>query len=85
MEEKEIGKVDHFFGKISVGIIELSDTLKVGDTIHVKGAHSDFTQTVDSMQVEHEVVEEAKSGDMVGIKVADRVHENDKVYKVLEE
>jgi len=85
MEEKEIGKVNHFFGKISVGIIELSDALKVGDTIHIKGAHSDFTQTVDSMQVEHETVEEGKAGDMVGIKVADRVHEHDKVYKVLEE
>ena len=84
MEEKAIGVVTHYFGKISVGIIQLSDVLKVGDTIHIAGAHDDFTQVVDSMQIEHESVNEAKKGDFIGIKVAQKVHPNDKVLKVIE-
>lgn len=84
MEEKEIGVVTHYFGKISVGIIQLSDSLKVGDKIHIKGAHDDITQIVDSIQIEHTPTEEAKQGDLVGIKVAQKVHPNDKVFKVIE-
>ena len=49
-EEKLIGHISHFYGKISVGIIELSDGLKVGDKIHILGLHADFEQTIDSMQ-----------------------------------
>ncbi|OQX79618.1 MAG: hypothetical protein B6D56_06715 [Candidatus Omnitrophica bacterium 4484_70.1] len=84
MQEKEIGVVTHYFGKISVGIIQLKDTLKIGDTIHIKGIHDDFIQVVDSMQMEHKPVEEAGKGDLVGIKVAQRVHPNDKIFKVIE-
>jgi translation elongation factor EF-1alpha len=84
MEEKEVGVVTHSFGKISVGIVQLSAPLAIGDTIHVKGAHDDFTQTVDSMQIEHETVELADSGDLVGIRVAQQVHPNDKVFRLLE-
>ena len=84
MKEKEVGRISHYFGKISVGIIELTDDLKVGDMIHIKGVHDDFTQKVDSLQVEHEQVQEGKSGDSVGVKVASKVHENDKVFKVIE-
>jgi putative protease len=84
MEEKEVGKIIHYFGKISVGIIELTDTLRVGDTIHIKGVHDDFTQKVDSIQIEHEQIQEARTGESIGIKVKDIVHEHDKVYKVLE-
>ena len=85
MQEKEIGKITHYFGKISVGIIELTDSLKVGDNIHIKGTHTDFTQKVDSMQIEHQNVQEAKAGDFVGIKVIEKVHPKDKVYKIIEE
>jgi len=84
MQEKEVGTITHWFGHISVGIIELSDMLKVGDTIHIKGIHDDFTQKVDSIQIEHENVTEAKKGDAVGIKVSQKVHPHDKVYKVVE-
>jgi putative protease len=83
MEEKLIGKITHYFGKISVGIIGLSDALKVGDTIHIKGHSSDFNQQISSMQVEHAEVTEAKAGDAVGIKVDQKVHEHDEVYKVI--
>ena len=82
MPEKQIGKISHYFGKISVGIIELTDAIKIGDTIHIKGAHDDFTQIIDSMQIEHDKVQEAKNGESVGIKISNIVHVNDKVYKV---
>ena len=82
-QEKLIGKITHFYGNISVGVIELSDSLSVGDTIHIKGSSSDFEQTVDSMQMEHEQVEKAEAGQAVGMKVAEKVHEGDQVYKVL--
>ncbi|MFH1094117.1 MAG: hypothetical protein V1739_08230 [Candidatus Omnitrophota bacterium] len=80
MNENEIGIVTHYFNKLSVGIIELNAPLKVGDTIHVKGAHDDFTQTIDSLQIEHEPVKSAEKGDFVGIKVIQQVHVNDKVF-----
>jgi putative protease len=81
-EERRIGKITHYFGKIGVGIIELTDTLKVGDTIHIMGATANFTQTVGSMQIEHDQVQEAVAGQVVGIKVGDRVHEGDEVFLV---
>lgn len=84
MEEKEIGVVTHYFNKISVGIVRLNAPLKTGDTLHVKGAHDDFTQAIDSMQIEHETVTSAKEGDLVGIKFIQQVHPNDKVFIVLE-
>lgn len=83
MQEKDIGKVTHYYGHLSVGIIELTDILKIGDTIHIKGHSSDFTQSIDSMQIEHKDVSEAKIGDVVGIKVSQKVHPQDKVYKVI--
>lgn len=82
MQEKEIGKITHYYGNIGVGIIELSDTMKVGESIHIKGHTSDFTQTIDSIQIEHASVPEAKAGEVVGIKVIQKVHPHDKVYKV---
>ena len=82
MEEKKIGIITHYFGKISVGIIKLDSPLKVGDSIHIKGTHDDFTQGVDSLQIEHESVESADKGDEVGIKVIQKVHPHDEVYLV---
>jgi len=81
MQEKEIGKITHYYSNISVGIIQLSDTLKIGETIHVKGHSEDFTQPVDSIQIEHTNVSEAKSGDVIGIRLTNKVHPGDKVLK----
>ncbi len=83
MQEKEIGKITHYYDHLGVGIIQLTDTLKVGETIHVKGHSEDFTQPIDSLQIEHASVTEAKLGDIVGIKVAQKVHPGDKVFKVI--
>ncbi|UCG30102.1 MAG: hypothetical protein JSV53_11480 [candidate division WOR-3 bacterium] len=83
--ERLIGKITHYFNKISVGIIEITDgELNVGDTIHVKGHTSDFTQQVTSMQLEHNPIEKAKKGDAIGIKVESSVHEHDEVFLVTE-
>jgi len=79
---EEIGKVTHYYTKIGVAVIELSDTLKVGDTIRIKGATTDFEQPVDSMQIEHEEIEEAEAGQSVGLKVEEHVRKHDVVYKV---
>ena len=82
MPEEEIGKIAHYYSNLEVGIIKLTAALKVGDTIHIKGAHDDFTQSVESMQIEQDKIEEAKAGGEVGVKVTQKVHENDIVYKV---
>lgn len=79
-EEKLIGKITHYYSAIGVGIVELSGSLKTGDAIHIKGKATDFEQAVDSMQVEHEPVEKAKKGDVIGIKVKEKVKEGDEVF-----
>lgn len=81
-EGKPVGKISHFFGNISVAVIELSGTLKEGDKIKIKGATSDFEQKVASMQIEHETVDEAKKGQSIGLKVKKHARQNDVVYKV---
>ena len=80
--EKEIGKVLHYFGHVSVAAIELTDELKVGDTVHIVGHTTDLTQKISSMQIDKEKVESAKKDDSIGIKVDDHVRENDKVFKI---
>jgi len=85
MNEERIGVVSHYFKHISVAGIVLEDELSVGDMIHIKGHTSDFTQNVESIEVEHESLEKAKKGDDVGIKVKEHAREHDVVYKVLEE
>jgi putative protease len=80
-EMKEIGKVAHFFSKISVAVIDLSAPLSVGDKIHIVGPTTDFEQTVESMQIEHQNVNAAQAGQSVGMKVNEHVREKDTVYK----
>lgn len=83
MDEK-VGRVSHYYSKIGVSIIDLEGALKVGDNISIKGAKTDFTQTVTSMQIEHQNIDEAKAGDSIGLKVDDVVREGDAVYKAVE-
>ena len=86
MVEEKIGKVEHFFTKVSVAAIKITDgELNIGDTIHFVGAHTDFKQKVETMEINRNPVETVKSGDDVGIKVEDRVREHDVVYKIPEE
>jgi putative protease len=79
----EVGRVTHFFNKISVAVVELKAPLAVGDRIMIKGPSTDFEQVVESMQIEHKNVARAEAGQMVGLKVNQRVREKDIVYKRL--
>ena len=84
MADQKIGVVTHYFGNIRVAAMKITDgELKTGDTIHFKGHTSDFTQKVESMQMDHESVTIARPGDEVALKTAEYVRENDSVYKVL--
>lgn len=84
MEEKKVGEIIKYFGKISVAAIRLSEgSLKVGDTIHIVGHTTDVTQSIDSMQIENKNVQEAGPGADIGIKIQGKVREHDIVYKVV--
>lgn len=85
MTESRLGKVKHFFGKVSVAIILCEeDSLAVGETIHIKGSTTDVTAKVDSMQVEHQNVNSVEKSKDVAVKVPDKVRTDDIVYKVKE-
>jgi translation elongation factor EF-Tu-like GTPase len=85
MEEKRIGTVVDYFAKIGVVAFRVEeDGLKVGDTIHIKGHTTDFTEQVSSMQIDRDPVQEVKVGDNVGIKTKERARQHDAVYKVIE-
>ncbi|MFA6215955.1 MAG: hypothetical protein WC768_05290 [Patescibacteria group bacterium] len=77
---KPIGKITHYFNKIGVAVLVLTSDLKVGDTIVIATAQGDFSQPVDSMQVEHSQVISAKAGDSVGLKVSQPVKVGDLAY-----
>jgi hypothetical protein len=79
----EIGRITHFFPKISVAVVELSEPLVVGERILVKGPSTDFEQVVESMQIEHENIPRAEAGQSVGLKTVEHVREKDVVYKKL--
>ena len=82
MVEKEIGVVSSYFSHVDVAAIKLSDALKVGDKVHVKGNTTDFEIKVKEIQIERKPVKQAKKGDHIGIKVPDKVRPNDKVFLV---
>lgn len=82
MAETRVGTVVKYFSKIGVAAIRLEANLQVGDAIHIQGHTTDFTQDVDSMEVENQSVQKAGPGDDIGIKVIDRVREHDTVYRV---
>jgi len=85
MPEEEIGVIVKFFAKPGVAAIEMKrGSLKKGDKLRYKGHTTDFTEVVHSMEVDNKPIEEARAGDLVGIKVKERVRENDTVYRVLE-
>lgn len=82
MAEKEIGKVIHYFDKVMVAVVRLSGGLKVGDDVKFVYNENEFTQSVESMEVEHKKVKSGKKGDEVAIKLNKETHEHAVVYKV---
>jgi len=82
--EEDIGQVNDFFARPVVAGIELTGTLKVGDTVHIKGHTTDITMVVESMEVNNVKVQVANARDSIGVKVTDRVRRGDRVYLVRE-
>jgi len=82
-ELKKVGNVTHYFARIGVAVVELTDTLSVGDRILFQGSTTDFEQTVASMEIEHENITTARGGQSIGLKVEQRVREADRVYKIV--
>jgi len=84
--EEEIGKVMHYFTHLGVAVVDIiSGELSVGDKIFVKGNISNFTQKVESMQIEHDSIKSAKAGQSIGLKVKEHAREHDVVYKIIED
>jgi putative protease len=83
--EIEIGKVTHYYNHINVAVLALTDSLKLGDKIHIVGHSTDVIERVASMEIEHHPVEWVKPGDNVAIKVIEPVHEHDKVLRIVED
>lgn len=81
MAKKLIGKITHYFPKISVAVVELVGTLNAEDTIEIEGRET-FQQKVESMQIEHSNVDQAKKGEAIGLKVVQEVRKGDKVYRI---
>ena len=82
IEGDKIGVISHYFGQIGVAVIDLTGDLKVGGKIRIKGATTDFEQEVNSMQIDKEPVNEAGSGQSIGLKAGDKVSAGDEVYKL---
>jgi putative protease len=80
--EIKVGKITHFYSKIGVAVVELSEPLLVEDTIHISGHATDITQKVESMQMEHQNIARAEKGQCIGMKVNGEVREKDIVFKV---
>jgi|TARA_B100002003_G_C13819675_1_gene403553 putative protease len=78
---KEIGKVTHWYDKISVAVIKLSAPLKVGDTVQVKRGETEFEATINSLQIDHKDVKSAKKGDEVATKLSEKAKEGSIVSK----
>ncbi len=82
---ERIGEVIHFYGKIEVAVLRLSNNLKIGDMIHFLGSHTDFQQEVTSMQIEHEPVAEGKAGEEIAIKVIERARKGDAIFLITDD
>lgn len=77
---KKIGTVTHYYGNIGVAIVELSGKLSVGDKVKFGDGENEFEQTVESMQIEHKDISSAKKGDVIGLKVDEKISEGADVY-----
>lgn len=81
-KEKQSGKITHFFGKIKVAVVKVSDPLKIGDKIKVVGGETEFTQTISSMEVDGKKIKSAKKGMIIGLKLSKKAREDYKIYKL---
>jgi putative protease len=85
MMEKRIGHLTHFYDRICVAVLSLTDVLAVGDQVHIKGHSTDFAQEVLSMEIEHQKVIDVEPGDEVALKVIQPAKKGDVIYKIIED
>ena len=83
MEEKEVGKITHYFERAKVAVLALKEPVKLGDKVHIKGTATDLTQVVGSLQLEHQPIQTAEPGMDAALLVDSPVHEHDHIYKVI--
>ena len=84
MGKKLVGRIKHYFDKIGVAVIELSDTLDEGESISIEGHETNVQQPASSMQIDKQPVQHAHKGQAIGLKVEGKVKEGDKVFKIEE-
>ncbi len=82
-EKKLIGKITHYFSRIGVAVVELSDEVKIGDKMSIEGSTTVFEQVIDSMEIDNVKVETATAGQSIGLKVKEKVRPHDSVYKIV--
>ena len=82
MTGKRVGKVTHYFDHLNVAVLALSEGIRVGETLHFLGHSTDFKQPVTSLQIEHKPIEAAKPGEDVAMKVDQRVHPGDAIFRI---
>ena len=82
MTGKRVGRVTHYFDHLAVAVLALTEGVRVGDTLNFLGHSTDFKQEVTSLQIEHKAVDVARPGEDVAMKVIQRVHPNDAIFKV---
>ena len=81
-KQKKIGKIIHYFAKLKVGVIKLSDKLKIGDNIRVLGGETDFDQSIKSIEIDKKKLKKADKGDLIGVKFNQKVRKGYNVYKI---
>jgi hypothetical protein len=84
MMEMKIGHITHYYNRISVAVLSLTESLELGDTVHISGYTTDFIQKVYSMEIEHKKIFSANPGDEVALKVIEAVRRDDAIYKIVE-
>jgi putative protease len=80
--ENQIGQITHFYNRISVAVLSLTDSLELGDKIHILGHTTDLIQNVTSMEIDHKKVTSVGPGDDVAMKVNEPVRNGDAIYKI---
>lgn len=84
VKKKLVGEVTHYYTRIGVAVVRLIDELTIGDEILIEGKTTNFRQRVESMQIEKRPIQRAKAGQIIGLKVVNRVREKDSVYKIID-
>jgi putative protease len=82
--EKRIGEITHFYNRVSVAVLSLTETLNLGDQILILGHTTEFVQPVSSLEIEHKKVTSAGPEDEVALKVDEPVRKGDAIYKIIE-